>query len=297
VANQKTRQQRRAEERQRAQRLQARRQSSRRPVLMAVGGVLGLIVVIAALVIAKVIQDNSAGSPARRSGLAPAAVVKSMGAIPTTAFDRVGYVSSSDGVQPPSRISGSGVRQAGKPLVVYVGADYCPYCAAERWPLVAALERFGTFKTLGATHSATNDVFPNTATFSFHPSSYSSPYLSLNTVELYGNRPVNGQYPRIESPTRLERELLTRNDPSGTIPFIYFGGHDINGATYDAQLLSGLTMQQIAAAVHDPTSRLGRSVLGAANLMTAAICRQTGGNPGSVCLSSGVAAAAKHLSS
>ena len=264
---------------------------------MAVGGVLGLIVVIAALVIAKVLQDNSSAAPARPSGLAPAAVVKSMGAIPPAAFDRTGYVSPSEGVQGPSPISGAGVRQAGKPLVVYVGADYCPFCAAERWPFVVALERFGSFKTLGATHSATNDVFPNTATFSFHPSSYSSPYLTLNTVELYGNRPVNGAYPKIESPTLLERQLLTRSDPKGTIPFLYFGRYVINGATYDAQLLAGLNMQQIATAVHDPTTQLGHSVLGSANLITAAICKQTGGNPGSVCSSSGVAAAAKHLAS
>jgi hypothetical protein len=160
---------------------------------------------------------------------------------------------------------------------------------------VAALERFGTFKTLGATHSATADIFPNTATFSFHPSSYSSPYISLHTVELYGNRPVNGSYPAIESPTQLERTLLTRNDPKQTIPFIYFGRYGINGATYNPQLLAGLTMSQIATASRDPVSEIGHSVLGTANNITAAICKQTGGNPAGVCSSSGVVAAAKHL--
>ena len=34
----------------------------------------------------------------------------------------------------------------GKPLVVFVGAEYCPYCAAERWVMVMWLSRFGTFK-------------------------------------------------------------------------------------------------------------------------------------------------------
>jgi hypothetical protein len=295
VANEKIRQQRRAEERERAQRLQSRPESSRRPILMAVGGVVGLIAVIAALVIAKLVQSDSAPAPARPSGLAPAAVLKDMGTIPTAAFDQVGYVSPTNGVAAPSRISGPVKSQAGKPMVLYVGADYCPYCAAERWPLVAALERFGTFKTLGATHSATADIFPNTATFSFHPSSYSSPYISLHTVELYGNRPVNGSYPAIESPTQLERTLLTRNDPKQTIPFIYFGRYGINGATYNPQLLAGLTMSQIATASRDPVSEIGHSVLGTANNITAAICKQTGGNPAGVCSSSGVVAAAKHL--
>src|SRR5438876_6623085 len=31
----------------------------------------------------------------------------------------------------------------GKPVVLYVGAQYCPFCAAERWALVLALSRFG----------------------------------------------------------------------------------------------------------------------------------------------------------
>src|SRR6185312_6914517 len=30
----------------------------------------------------------------------------------------------------------------GLPEVVYVGAEYCPYCAAERWGTIIALDRF-----------------------------------------------------------------------------------------------------------------------------------------------------------
>jgi len=33
--------------------------------------------------------------------------------------------------------------------VVYIGAEYCPYCAVERWPLIVALNRFGTLTNLG----------------------------------------------------------------------------------------------------------------------------------------------------
>jgi hypothetical protein len=61
---------------------------------------------------------------------------------------------------------------AGKPLVVYIGAEYCPFCAAQRWPLVVALSRFGTFSGLSVTRSASEDVFPDTATLSFHSASY-----------------------------------------------------------------------------------------------------------------------------
>jgi len=262
---------------------------------MAIGGVVGLIVVIAALVIAKLVQGNSSPAPAVQSGLAPAAVLNDIATIPTAAFDQVGYVSPNNGVAPPSKLGGTPVQVGGKPLVAYVGADYCPYCATERWPLVAALERFGSFSKIGATHSATNDAFPNTATFSFHPSAYSSPYITLTTTELYGNRPVNGSYPPLEAPSQIERTLLGKFDPKGTIPFIYLGRYGINGATWNAQLLAGQTMAQIARSARDPSTEIGHSVIGAANLISAAICDQTGGKPASVCSSSGVTAAAKHL--
>jgi hypothetical protein len=246
-------------------------------------------------VIARVVQGNSSPAPAAQSGLAPAAVLNDIATIPAAAFDRVGYVSPNNGVAPPTKIGGTPVRAGGKPLVAYVGADYCPYCATERWPLVAALERFGSFSKIGATHSATNDVFPNTATFSFHPSAYLSPYITLATTELYGNRPVNGSYPPLESPTPLERTLLHQNDAKGTIPFIYLGRYVINGATWNAQLLAGLTMAQIAKSARNPAGEIGHSVIGASNLISASICDATAGKPASVCSSPGVTAAAKHL--
>src|SRR5712692_8559609 len=42
----------------------------------------------------------------------------------------------------------------GKPEVVYVGAEYCPFCAAERWALSVALSRFGSFSGLHLIHSS-----------------------------------------------------------------------------------------------------------------------------------------------
>ena len=68
---------------------------------------------------------------------------------------------------------------AGKPRVLYVGAEYCPYCAAQRWAVAAALSRFGTFADLSETASATDDIHPDTATLSFHGSSYTSEYVPV----------------------------------------------------------------------------------------------------------------------
>src|SRR5271170_3657702 len=33
-------------------------------------------------------------------------------------------------------------------VVSYVGAEYCPYCAIQRWALLVALSKFGTFTSL-----------------------------------------------------------------------------------------------------------------------------------------------------
>jgi thiol-disulfide isomerase/thioredoxin len=292
VANQKTPQQRRAAERERGGRLtsQPAKRGGLSPVALAIGGILGLLVVIAALVGAKLLQSSP--TPARRTGLAPASVVHDVASVPASTFNSIGAVSGIGGM---TNIGGTTLTQGGKPVVLYIGAEYCPFCAAERWPLVTALSRFGTFTDLGATHSATNDVYPNTPTFSFYRSKYSSRYLALQTVELYGNRPLNGSYPPLQKPTAQQNALIQKYDPNGTIPFIYFGTYLQTDASYNPQILSGMTMPQVATAMGDTNTDQSVAILGSANQLTAAICAETGGQPASVCASPGVTAAARHL--
>src|SRR5260370_41807585 len=42
----------------------------------------------------------------------------------------------------------------GKPEFCYMGAEYCPCCAAERWAVVVALSRVGTFSKVNQTTAA-----------------------------------------------------------------------------------------------------------------------------------------------
>jgi thiol-disulfide isomerase/thioredoxin len=230
--------------------------------------------------------------PAKRTGLAPASVVHDVSTVPAATFNTIGAVKGIGGM---SRIGGTPLEQGGKPVVLYIGAEYCPFCAAERWPLVAALSRFGTFTDLGATHSATNDVYPNTPTFSFKNAKYASKYLALQTVELYGNRPVNGKYPPLQRPTAQQNALIQKHDPKGTIPFIYLGNYLQLDASYNPQILAGMSMQQVAHAMRDTNTDQSIAILGTANQITAALCVQTGGQPGNVCSTPGVTAAAAHL--
>ena len=73
-----------------------------------------------------------------------------------------------------------------------MGAEYCPFCAAERWTMVMWLSRFGTFKNLSEIQSSSTDIYPDTDTFTFHKSSYTSQYIdfSSNEVEDRNQQPL-----------------------------------------------------------------------------------------------------------
>ena len=95
-----------------------------------------------------------------------------------------------------------------------MGAEYCPYCATERWAMVNALSRFGTFSGLKITTSAettpqgTPEVFPNTPTFSFYGATYKSDYIQFEPVEEQDNSYEHAR--DTDAPSR--RELVTKYD-------------------------------------------------------------------------------------
>lgn len=105
----------------------------------------------------------------------------------------------------PAKVDAPALTADGKSKVLYVGAEFCPFCAAQRWPVVVALSRFGTWTGLGQTTSASDDVFPETATLSFHGAIYTSDYLSFTGVETSGRTKVNGQYAPLDEPSAAPR--------------------------------------------------------------------------------------------
>jgi hypothetical protein len=199
----------------------------------------------------------------------------------------------------PSRTSGNaaiGRGSDGKPLITYVGAEYCPYCAAERWAVAVALSRFGTFSGLSGTHSSGSDVYPDTQTLSFYGSSYSSSYVDFQPVEEATNQEVDGTYPTLQTPTAAQSTLLSAYDQQGSIPFLDIADRNVvTGASYSPQVLQGLSQSQIAAQLGDPSSPVAQAIDGTANDITAAICSVTGNQPSSVCDSPAIAAIAKTL--
>lgn len=267
--------------------------------MIAVGLVVAVVVAFVAVRLITGGTSNSAKGAAVDA--VPAPVMQDVSGVPMSAFDEVGTGGKLQ-LAYPVTLKGQIPRIGGKPVVMYLGADYCPFCAAERWPLVVALSRFGTFRNLRTTLSGSQDVYPNTPTFSFHGASYSSPYISFQGAETYTNTLVNGSYTPLDQPTRLEAQLFTRYDGppyfsrQGSIPFIDFGNRwALAGSGYDPATLAGQTMAGIAAALKDPSSPIAQGILGVSNTLSAAVCSIDGGKPASVCQSSGVRAAANKL--
>ena len=199
-----------------AQRAAARRAQVRNRMLLASGAIITVVAIALALVLIKVNSKPAASSPPADgpAGAALASVVKDLTSVPASVLDTVragslsgagiGSVSTSgSGYLAP--VSGSPLTSGGKPEVLYLGAGFCPYCAAVRWPLIVALSRFGTFSGLRTTRSAIangagqHEPYPATPTWTFHGSRYTSQYLTFTPVELQTNIPdpeTGGYRPR-----------------------------------------------------------------------------------------------------
>jgi len=241
-------------------------------IIAGVVAVIGLAAVVA-LVVSGGKKSNDAGTAVPSD---PATLVSTISGVSTDTINAVG----SGGVTAlPKPIDAPDLKADGKPLVLYVGAEYCPYCAAERWGMVQALSRFGTFTGLTFTHSTPNDVFPNTPTLTFHGSTYTSSLISFQGVETQTNDGT-----ALDTPTADQQALLTAYNPKGSIPWINFGGqYVISGASYSPGTLAGKSAEEVTAVLSDPGSAITKGIVGTANMMTATICILTGDQPGSVC--------------
>ena len=173
----------------------------------------------------------------------------------------------------------------GKTLVVFMGAEFCPYCAAERWAMVMWLSRFGTFKNLTEIESSSTDVDADTHTFTFYKSTYTSSYIdfSSNEVEDRNSQPLQTMTPQISAiVSKWDNPPYTAE--AGQFPFIDIGGYfTLLNTSYDPADLANLTWNQIGNDLSDPTSTVAKDVIGNANILTAATCIATGDTPSSVC--------------
>ncbi len=262
-----------------------RRRQQRR---LAIIGSAVAVVVIAVLVIVKVTSGSGSGS----SQLTPvsAAQLDQVTSVPASTLVAAAGAVPASSVSPPTNLPAStpALTSAGKPEIVYMGAEYCPYCAAERWPLVMALSKFGTFHNLSSTKSSSTDVNPNTPTFSFYGSSYTSPYVTFTPVELQ-----NRLGKPLQTPTAAQNQLINTYDAppytqgsGGSIPFVDLGGKFlVSGTQYDGSALSNKSFSSAVGymtSASNPTSRAAEAVAGH---LVGVICSLTNDQPASVCSS------------
>jgi len=273
-----------ARERIAAQQDAARRAEQRRKLLIAGGSVALVLVVLAALLIVK-----SLIKPGKQlgSGNLPAGVVHDITHVPASTLATIGTGALPATGLPLKAISDKALTGAGKPEMLYIGAEYCPFCAAMRWSMAVALSRFGTFGPLNGIHSSSTDVFPNTPTLTFYKQRYSSPYLTFTPVEN-----EDGHHKLLQQTTKSQYALWRKYDYSSSglgYPFIDFGNKVVvTGPLYGPQVLRGasgkpLTWAQVAGQLKDPNSTVAKNVNGAANYITASICKMTDNKPATVC--------------
>jgi hypothetical protein len=289
-----------------AQRAAERRAEQRRRILIASGSIVVVLAIVVAFVVVKLNSNSKSTSSASSSsngptGAALTSVINDVTSVPASTLDQVGdgggaFTGKIQTVNP----AGAPLTANGKPEMLYMGAEYCPYCAAARWAMIVALSRFGTFAGLQTIHSAAAngagqaEPDPNTPTWTFAHATYTSKYLTFTPVELNTNipDPSTGAYTTLQTPTSAQEALLTKYDAppyvassdAGAIPFIDFGNKYLSiGSPYDPGVLSGLSWSTIAADLHNANSAVAKAVNGTANYFTAAICKMTGNQPASAC--------------
>jgi len=274
--------------------------------LLTWGVVLLVLIIVIVLVVVKLTSSSTTANGPTTFTPAPTSVVSDVTSIPTSVYNEVGINSPTASVTPPTIVNGqTPLTFNNQPGVFYFGAEYCPYCAAERWAIVSSMSRFGKWSNLGEMESSATDVFPSTQTFTFAKATFTSPYLALKTVEYYSNQPApGGGYDPLEPLDKTESNLVTKYDstkyfPSttgGSFPFINIGNKAlVAGASYSPAILQGLSRNDIASGLSDPTNPVTQAIVSTSNYLSAATCHTNGMQPSSVCQSKGVTEAAKKL--
>jgi hypothetical protein len=258
---------------------------------------IGVAALIAAFIVVVVILRNQPAStdtnPAHKRAPADQTVVFDLTSVPQATWEAVGkgsvvknaftYNGNSGGSGGPPPLTGAG----GLPQFLYVGGEFCPYCGAERWAMINALSRFGTFSKLSQIQAYEYNV----PTFSFYGSNYTSPYVDFVPREVKGNELNAAQtgYTDLEKLTPAEQATFQKFDSAQNFPFVDIGNRYTGiGASYDFTILldskgNALSWQTIASSLKNPKSTFAQGILGTANYMTAGICSLTNQQPGTVC--------------
>lgn len=261
-----------------------RKQKTQSPWLL-IGGIVILVALIVGVFV--YLSHQSATNSTTSNNANGDAALQAITSLSPTLLSQVGTGNAQNLMKPVQNatpLTGA----TGKPEFFYAGGEYCPYCAAQRWSIITALSRFGTFKNVGTLTSSEGSY----ATFTFLNSSYTSQYIDFVPLELKDNN-----YNTLQTPTAAQNQLISTYDAppyvsssnAGAIPFIDIGNKYVSsGSYYTPTTLTNLSWSDIATQVQNPNSAVAKGILGTANYLTAAICSATNNQPASVCLAAPV---------
>jgi hypothetical protein len=239
-------------------------------ILIVVGSLIGYLIYSQQSQTTTTTTSGLLGSPIS------AILLNNMTTVSDSTLNRVG--STQSGVTSPTLISNAvTLTSGGKPEFLYIGADFCPHCAAERWSMVVALSKFGTFRGVEYMQSSPSDG--NIATITFSNATYITSYnFTFVAVE---NEDRNGHV--IQTPNAQDQQLWNQYN-ANTYPFIDIGGmYILRVAQFDFNALSNMNWTQIGSQLNNPQSSTAKLIDGAANQLIAAICKIDGNSPASVC--------------
>jgi thiol-disulfide isomerase/thioredoxin len=269
-----------ARERAAAARAEQKRIEQRKRAMTILASVVAVAVVVIAIAGYAIFHKSSKTSTASGNrAVATAAVIHDVSAVPVSTLNTVGV---GPVVTYPTKVTGQPpLTASGKPEMLFIGAEFCPYCAAERWSMGVALSRFGTFNGYDTVSSSVTDVDPSTPSLDFDKYKYTSKYLTFTAVE---NEDRDGK--PLQKTTAAQTKTWATVGGSQSFPFVDFANkYKITGPSFDPALLKGLSQSQIASQLANPKSKVSQAINGAANVITAAICGMTNNQPSTVCTS------------
>ncbi len=173
---------------------------------------------------------------------------------------------------------------SGKVTVFFVGTEYCTFCAAQRWPLVESLKKFGSFE--GLKSSSTPNIggeYSNLPTYTFVETNYTSSYIMFSHKETYDK-----EYNELEGLSDEERKIVDKYNPFGGVPFLMIAGkkgvYTQVSSGYSPGVLSGLKFSEVQNNLKNNADKKEVSSIDhEANIITAIICYNNENLPENVC--------------
>jgi thiol-disulfide isomerase/thioredoxin len=175
-------------------------------------------------------------------------------------------------------VSKETMRRNGKLFVFFLGAEYCPYCAAQRWAIVRSLQKFGQWDGLKQTISAARDEpFLNLPTYDFTNANYTSPHIEFLSREIQDR-----EFRPLQKLLKTDEKLLQKFNPEREIPFLLVGGRFTQiGSGFTPKIFIGHTFRQTETELKKMESEIRKTIDDEANIISALLC--ISGLPPEVC--------------